>query len=538
MRAWYVASSLIAVAGIAAASFIACDTSEDCTFSANGCGGGRDAGFDSNPQQWPAGCIPAADPGDSLPCVDESVALFVAPKDKGGSEGGAGTKTSPISTLRAALDKVGVRPRIYVCGGNYEEAVTINHRVSIFGGFDCSGGNWTVPKNAPLATNIAPSAVGTPALTIQAVSEAITLMDMSFTSKDATAAGGNSIAGWVTQSSDVTFKRVTFTAGAGKDGDPKDEPKITDPAPAKDGIDADAGAPGGEQPNDCSALKAGNNRSVGAPGGDKGETGAARGGDGGIGLPQIQPPNPNDNFNGVGGQGLASGDVCTSVPGARNGSLGVGGAKTPVTGPLGTVAQDGYHGVDGLKGGDGQTAQGGGGGGGQVGTSGGGGGGAGGCGGQGGAGAQAGGSSIALLVYKTKVHLFQSKLAAAAPGKGGHGGKGQKGQEGGGGSRPLGGGCGGGPGGHGGGGAGGNGGAGGSSIGLAYGGDPSAAPEIDGKAVTAEIASQPGWTTTAPNNNHGVKGTKGDAVSNGKPGEDGNDGPDGIARAAVILQAQ
>ncbi|WP_394831117.1 hypothetical protein [Pendulispora rubella] len=543
MRAWYVASSLIALAGIAAASFIACDSSEDCTFSADGCGRvTKDAGPDGNGQVWPVGCDPNADPGDSLPCVDGSVAIFVAPKDKGGSDGGAGTKDSPVSSLRVALEKVGVRPRIYVCGGNYEEAVTINRRVSIFGGFDCSGNNWTVPKGAPVATNIVPKDPGV-ALTVQAVSEAIALMDLSFTAKDAAAAGGNSVAGWVTQSKDVTFKRVAFTAGAGSDGTPKDEPKIDpySPASAPSGIDSDGGAPGDEQRNTCNNLVAPNNVSIGGAGGDKGDT---RGVDGGAGRePIARDASPEDYFNGAGGQGIITSGVCgvANDTGAHPGAYGAGGVASPAAGVLGAVSSTGYQSPNGPKGGDGQTAQGGGGGGGKAGTGGpGGGGGAGGCGGQGGVGGQAGGSAISLLVYRTKVHLLDSTLKAGAAGKGGHGGKGQKAQ-----GAPVragsgaSGGCSGERGGPGGSGAGGNGGAGGSSIGLAYAGDAPNAPDIGGKAVTQDIDTQDKWITTPPGQNHGLKGSGGDAVaSDSKAGASGFDGPDGVAKAAVLLQAQ
>ncbi|WP_394849738.1 hypothetical protein LZC95_20075 [Pendulispora brunnea] len=541
MKRWLVGS--VVVFGAAGLAFLACTNPSECAFGH--CGGALDGGQDANQVAWPAGCDPSADPTKSLACVDDSVGVFVSPN---GSENGAGTKASPLKSINKAQEKGPLKPRIYVCvGAPYKEHVKLQRAQSIYGGFDC--GTWQAATGTE-TTRVEPDDPGY-ALEIPGVpndatvgGDAFTIADIAFTSKDAVNAGESSIAGWITQSKGLTLKRVSLTAGKGKDGVPSTEPTIDpyNPPTAPKGVDSDGGAPGGEQVNDCSGLEGPNNRSVGAGGGEKGAPTDARGGDGGTGQRQMDTgSSPNDAYNGVGGQGVTPSGFCGGAgdTGAHLGAYGAGGTKSEVSPPLGTVTATGYRPPNGQKGGDGLTGQGGGGGAGKNGSSGGpgGGGGAGGCGGRGGGGGQAGGSSIALLTFRSKVNVVDSTLAAGTGGKGAHGGKGQKAQAGGAFGTPgSGDGCPGARGGHGGSGAGGNGGAGGSSIALAFAGD---APSINGAAVSGDVDTQPGWMTTPSTNpNHGVAGAGGDPVSSdAKAGAPGNDGPDGIVKAVATMPA-
>ncbi|WXA95458.1 hypothetical protein LZC95_01210 [Pendulispora brunnea] len=152
-------------------------------------------------------------------------------------------------------------------------------------------------------------------------------------------------------------------------------------------------------------------------------------------------------------------------------------------------------------------------------------------------GGRAGGSSIALLVFRTPVTLVGSKLHAGKGGLGGPGGGGQTAQQGGAegkGNGTLAPGCAGGVGGHGGGGAGGNGGAGGSSIDFAYAG---VAPIIDGSQISvADSFANQGWTLSQSTSAGGVAGVGGQkVVPASEAGQAGRAGPPGEIQAVAPL---
>ncbi|WP_394835519.1 hypothetical protein LVJ94_01155 [Pendulispora rubella] len=470
----------------------------------------------SGPPPVPKEC--EDEPNKKPTCTTDELGVFVSPL---GKDDGAGTRTAPVKSLAKALEKSGNKPFIYLCEGNYPEALTIARGMGVYGGLSCDG-SWNYTGGA---TNVVPPS-GT-ALTIANAANPVIVADISFTSVNASTPSGSSIGAWFVQSNAVTLRRVNITAGAGADAnaEPPTLAALAPPAAPK-GNDADGGGPGPEQRNTCEGLAAPSDQSVGASGGGRNE-------DGGAGAP-VLPPKPEANTG-------AGGDTHSSCPQGAGvaGAFGAGGEASPEGGPFGFLTATGYVPADGTPGRNGATAQGGGGGAGRGGsTAFGGGGGAGGCGGKGGAGGHAGGSSIALLVFRTPVTLTGSKLHAGKGGLGGPGGGGQMAQQGGaegkGNSALSGSGCAGAMGGHGGGGAGGNGGAGGSSIDFAYAGT---APTIDGSQIgAADSFANQGWTLSPSVSAGGAAGAPGaKVVAASEAGQAGRAGAAGKIQAVTPL---
>ncbi|WP_394829683.1 hypothetical protein [Pendulispora albinea] len=398
MRTWLV-GSLVCFAGIAVAGgvFIACDNAGSCDF--HRC----DPPFDGGHAGVPGCETLDKDPKDNPACIHDEIGVFVSPF---GVNTNLGTQASPVASIAVALEKVGtVKKRIYICDGTYSGPVTISARsVSLYGGFQCAGGSWKIADGASV---IIESPDATPALLVDHTANPITIADLTFKSKAATAPGGSSIAGRVTESKDVAFKRVTFAAEAGAEG-VAGEPQGKYDQPAPNGNNGASG--GGVSRNTCPAGMA---ASVGGAGG-------AVGADGGSGEPKLDEYPPG--YTGAGGDVNRAGCGGPALPGAFGaGGAAGGGASIP-----GVLTGQGWGPQSGERGGNGRTAQGGGGGAGytQIG----GGGGAGGCGGLGGTSGGAGGSSIALLVFQTKVTLDACTLQASDGKSGGKGGAGQVGQ--------------------------------------------------------------------------------------------------------------
>ncbi len=461
--------------------------------------------------------------------------VFVAPY---GTTGAAGTAAAPVDTINTALTKAKAAGlhRIYVCGGTYTTAATldgatVDFDVQIFGGLTCPGAGgdagtpWTYTA---AATVVAPTAAGY-GLSITNVTKVVGVSDIEFdsiaaTGQDANGAGKTSIAGWVNGSGDVTFTRATFRAGdgsAGADGGAFATNRFG-------GTLTGNGANGvvGAGRLTCSCPVSGS--TSGGNGGNGGISRAETGGDGtsvvrvGYGLggtggktnPMPPPLNLSCQAGGTGDDGVGG----TSGTGATtNGSLGSSG-WTPAAG---------------LPGGVGGVAQGGGGGGGSVSLAGGAGGGGGACGGCGGGAGQAGkggGSSFALVVLSSTVKLNASKLFSGAAGKGGNGSTGESGQGGGGGGGTI-GACSGGDGGNGAGGGGGGGGAGGLSLGIAWSG--ATAPTVDGTMQT-NVTAIAGVYTAGTGGGAGTHGNGGAASANG--GNAGQNGTDGVAGSTSAVK--
>jgi hypothetical protein len=446
--------------------------------------------------------------------VSDEFAVFVSPE---GDDDEDGTMASPVATITRALELAEIsRKLVLACAGGtpYAESGTlvISDTVpGIFGAFDCE--SWSYEADLRAEVNVADPV----ALQIRDTLQ-VTIENLSITASDATDSGASSLVAIVSGSEDVSFRRVTFTAGDGATG--------------MDGMDGVKGADGSEagtpptgQPADCvdpvgsSQLGgtwpgASSCSSRGGAGGEAFMSSVMSGGSGIAGTPL-----GNVTPSGVQNGGPGEIDAGTNMTGAP-GSNGNRGSQGDAAGAIGAFSANGYAPASGHDGGDGFPGQGGGGGGASKGSTAclgasGGAGGMGGCGGTKGTGGQGGGASIALLVLASGVTIEESELVAGEGGDGGDGGSGgdpglgQVGANGGTGDatfsiRNAGRG---GDGGNGGPGGSGSGGTGGPSIALAYSG---AMPSIDGDSTLGHgeggLAGDGGTVgaVTAPNGSAGV----------------------------------
>ena len=469
-----------------------CDDPGSCKDTDGGAdadGGPGDAPIDG---YVPPGCDPLAEPKDAPKCVVDKFGVFV--DATGGAETNLGTKASPVKTIATALAMRGGKPRVYVCEGSYAEHVKLTSGVAIYGGFAC--GTWTYSGTK---AKVAPSDAG---YALEVNGAMGTVADVEFVAQPGTDASRSSVAVAVTNSPQLSLRRVKVEAGAGFKGDDGADgaPGVATPA-SLDGIVATASAGGAAKGCTCST----GGTSKGAKGGDP--TGAEPDGANGE---IVQVPSTSS------GAGQTRSDCEGGGPAAKAGSdaPAVGNASAP---SLGTLDATGWRPGDGSGGPNGVPGQGGGGGGSYVKgapiVNGGGGGGAcGGCGGGGGGGGKGGGASIAIISVQSTVTVQASQLVTANAGAGGTGKTGIAGGAGGGkGGVPVGSfACTGGNGGSGGAGGAGSGGAGGISVGVLSKGPK---PTLD-------------TTTTVTT---GDKGTPG-------AGGAGNNGPDGRKAPSLELQ--
>jgi hypothetical protein len=466
------------------------------------------------------GCTAGAAPAVGG-CITNSSGVFVsaAGKDKPGD----GTMSSPFATISYALDHLGGATAIYVCAsaGGYTDQIPVTVPVSIYGGLSCTGSVWTFAKGTvSKVTGTSPDFV----LKIDGVSGAVDVEDLQLDAPNASTAGGSSIAGWVDNSTNVTFERVVLNAGQGQPGQDQ----------AADGgsysVSAPAGNPGtssvGGAAQAPGACANGSGTSTGGTGGNP-----ATGGQGGTdGTPPISPVNPAGH-DGLGG--TVAFCLSLGLPGDP-GSYGLGGDGGAGALTYGTLTATAWMPSAGAAGLVGAVAQGGGGGASTDGSGGGGGGGAGGCGGSAGSGGTGGGSSLALVVVGSTVTLTKCTLKAMTAGSGGVGGGGEIGQLGGVHGSSAGAACNGGTGGIGGSGGGGGGGAGGLSAGVLWTtGSGGVAPTIDGTSVSS-AAMHAGITvapTPALGGSLGMGGAAGGASANA--GLPGTAGTNGVAQAVL-----
>ena len=459
---------------------------------------GIDGGDASSPPitgKPPAGCDVAAELKDSPVCIDDGLGVFVSPS---GDDATTGTKAKPVKTIGKALELAAVRklPRLYVCAGTYAENVAITAQVSLYGGLSCE---WA-PANA--RPKIAPP-TGV-ALHVTKVAAAVLVVDADVVgSADAAVPGDSAIAAFVSESTNVAFRRVNLTAGnatAGAKGASSSN-YVGDAAP-----DGTKGAIAGTSETKWTCNKTTSYCAGGAPATNVGR------GEAGRALPAVGADNS-------GASGFYTCGVGTVGAGGLSHAAG-GGSTSP-----GTLTATGWVTTSvGTAGGVGDPAQGGGGAGGQKdGQYGGGGGGCGGCGGAGGGPGTNGGSSFALLSFNAAVVITGGVLTSGVAAPGGAGGDGQAGQAGGQGGLSSSGvgnlGCMGGAGGPGAGGSGGGGGAGGHSAAVAFVGSE---PKPTGAMLT------PG--------SPGLGGGGGEAgASTGQPGAAGTTGSVGKAQGSLGL---
>jgi len=429
----------------------------------------------------PPGCDDKAEPKDSPACVVSEFGVFVS---SAGKPDAAGTKEDPVNSIGIGLSKLNGKPRIYVCGGTYNERVVLPSAVSIYGGFNCDG--WAHTGAKPV--------VGTPsqpgyALDVSNVNGAFEIADLEFVAANGNESFINSIAARFVQVPNATLRRVSLKAGDGANGEEGLEGasgetvKHTDPGGSP--IDP-KGNPGSTPTKQCRCPNAPTASTSGGSGGGFNGPGQPGGPD------SILPSGPGGVDNGGGGSaGCSTGKRGATPKPAAAGAVSVqygaldDGTWVPARGGDGSVGIPGQGGGGGGGTADGQ----------------GGGGGCGGCGGFGGEGGGGGGASVVLLAIDSPVRLVATELSAARGGDGGAGGAGGPGGPGGTGGAGTELACAGGAGGSGGAGGGGAGGPGGLSVGVLYRGAP---PIDEGATITP---STPG---------------------NGGAGKSGNDGPTGL----------
>lgn len=421
-------------------------------------------------------CDPTASPYVAPCAIDEKYAIF-ADGTHGDDATADGSRAKPYKSLDLAVAAaINAGKRLYLCGPFNGQQLVVKgptNGLEIYARFTCTGGVWGTNGGGVMTEYADPAK---PPLIVDGV-DSLLLEDASFTvgSADNSNPGESSIAGIVTNSSNVSFVNVTLQAGAAAAGAPAtpaaaaaaDGTAGTDGAAACSG-DPNQGGPGATSSCSGSAASGGAGGPGGVATGDGGD-GTAAGGVAGLGE-------NGTGWSCVAGSGLG-GDGTPGTPGTAG-----AGAKG-----WGSISASGYVGTAGQAGTDGTPGKGGGGGGGaraasgalvcsllgeNVGASGGGAGG-GGCAGKGGGGGQPGGSSISLISINSSITLDRCFLAYQAGGRGGNGAPGQAGGQGGpGGKGGLGSGasdaCAGGSGGPGGAGGPGGGGHAGLSIGVAY----------------------------------------------------------------------
>lgn len=453
-------------------------------------GGGVNAGGTtkggSSGSSTVATCDTSKTPSAESCLVGDKYAVFVSST---GDDGAVGTKDRPVKTIAKALSLATTKKSVVACSGTYTDALAITAGAKIYGSFDCSN-DWRYDKTKP--TVVAPTVTG-PALSVTSVSAKVVIEDVQFKSVDATEASGSSIAVFVKESSNVTLRRVSLTAGNGAAGvTPAISPYTFADVTTLAGNAGTATTGGAAVVCTCSASST-----------TRGGSGGAQDQGGQLGTPTY------DASSGLGGNPLV---------GCGSGGSGIDGVGAPAAlfafgaTTLGSFTNDTWTPASGIVGQDGQPGQGGGGGAGKA-TGGGGSGACGGCGGKGGPAGNGGGASIALLSVNSNVSLEASTLTTGNGGTGSDGAAGQIGQEGGGRGKGYGttatAGCDGGNGGSGAAGATGGGGAGGLSVGIFYSGTIPAAdsdtkttlgqPGLGGKGGDNVATTDDGITGTAAN---------------------------------------
>jgi hypothetical protein len=500
VRTFAALGSLVALASVAAS---ACFSYQDDPDRCYECRDEPDAGSGgAGGVITPSGCVPSENPGVG---VEDSCGVFVAAS---GSDMGSGTKAEPVATLTKAIALAGSgERRIYLCAEQLEGAAKVPSGYTLFGGLDCAA-EWVYIGGTTKTTLIGPA--DQIALVLQKGASTTRLEDVHVMARNATKAGGSSIAA-LAEGAAVELTRCTLEAGdamAGAPGDAFTEVAAagTDGNPGNEACSASIVVPGDQVLNTC-----GEESSIGGVGG-LGLTNSGGPGDSG---------QPGSTANG------GAGEMASACSDGLAGDPGMDGAPGPGGSGVGAIDSTGYTGVPGMSGAVGAPGQGGGGGGGSkggfavgkctvmamAGGASGGSGASGGCGGGGGKPGGAGGASIALISLGAKLTFADASLIAKSGGDGGPGGAGQDGGPGGM-NGGLGGGvpgaalslkaaCAGGPGGNGGkGGPGGNG-AGGHSLGIAYTG---ATPPLDGVMIQPGQAGS-GGTPVDPAGEPGAAGS-------------------------------
>ncbi|XXU37227.1 hypothetical protein WME93_01220 [Sorangium sp. So ce1000] len=435
----------------------------------------------------------------TTPALDEC-GVFVSEQ---GDDNSAGTKDAPVKTLQHAIGLAAhgrgrgeeATRRVYACGGEFAETVTLPSGVDLWGGRLCDGGDWSYEGSfggSDHPTIIAPPG-GIPLRVLREEGKALAgddttsvIAGVRVVAADASAPDGkSSIAVILSTGATAIVQDSVIVAGDGKDGEPGEDADA-ERAPyglmGNDGVDACTT----DSPTGALAVVTVCDDGIESTGGYGGDGGLDAGGDGAPGEPAPAEDSERDGHPGLGADLRRCSDGGNGAEGADAGRAD--GAFGP-----GFLSDDGWIGVPGKDGKKGGVGQGGGGGGGSKsrgdmvacpaglpqGGAAGGAGGSGGCGGRGGYGGGYGGASIGIVALEgTDLTVANTDVLTGKGGQGGVGGTGQPGGAG----RPGGDGgkgfetntgqtwaaCPGGGGGNGGRGGDAGGGLGGASVGIAY----------------------------------------------------------------------
>ncbi|HTN87952.1 MAG TPA: hypothetical protein VL242_29935 [Sorangium sp.] len=394
------------------------------------------------PQPGPCDGDPAM-----APALDEC-GVFVSEQ---GDDESPGIKGAPVKTLQHAIGLAahgrshGEAPtrRVYACGGEFAEAISLSQGVDLWGGRLCAGGDWSYggPLDGPNALTVIAPPVGIPVRVLGGDDAVIAgddatsvIFGVRAVAADASASDGkSSIAMILEHGARAIVQASVILAGDGKEGEPGED------APS---FRANAGVLGNDGADACTASMAPGalpvvtvcDDGIESTGGEGGDGGRETGGDGTSGLPE--PVGTPDN-RGLAGSGASSMPWCN--PGQR-GADGAPAERAAGAVDPGLLGIDGWIGVRGKDGKPGGVGQGGGGGGGGKGRddmnacpadrpqggAAGGSGGSGGCGGKGGKGGNYGGASIGIVALQgSYLTVDASTVLGAKGGNGGIGGTAQ-----------------------------------------------------------------------------------------------------------------
>ncbi len=143
---------------------------------------------------------------------DKLKGIFVSPA---GVDTAAGTMSAPVKTIgKGVLLAIAAKKDVYVCQGDYAENLLLEGDINLrlFGGYACA--DWKRSNQRPL---LKPKA-GVP-LRIKDNLKEIVVDRLEVQAPDATTASGSSISAWISNSKRVTLRQVQLQAGAGAPGE-------------------------------------------------------------------------------------------------------------------------------------------------------------------------------------------------------------------------------------------------------------------------------------------------------------------------------
>lgn len=224
--------SLVSLVSLFAVSAFACGGAPDAPPPLRGSDGGfapsPSASGSSSPQNPEAGpVLPGNDPrSDAGPApvppppptkpneITEAFGVFVSTT---GQANASGTRTAPLSTIEAAIERAKSenKKKVFVCEGSYAEALTLADGVSIEGRLDCATPDWKLDETK----HVDLTAPSSPAIRATSITSATRIDGVYVTAPDATETSGSSIAVLAIDSNGLTFAQGRITAGNAMKGD-------------------------------------------------------------------------------------------------------------------------------------------------------------------------------------------------------------------------------------------------------------------------------------------------------------------------------